>query len=99
MASSVGGYQKGGKWEAWTPQSIVCGTQVEIGGNSLGGFSGTEKWVGRQEKKQKERILEGSKENMIPSSYTTSQYRGVGPNERDTSGTLWQATNQDSEAQ
>ena len=56
-----------------------------------------EKWVGKEVQKEKERIVEGRKEKILPSSHTASWQGSAGPSERDTSGTLRQATNQDSE--
>ena len=55
-----------------------------------------EKWVGKEVQKEKERIVEGRKEKILPSSHTASWQGNAGPSERDTSGTLRQATNQDS---
>ena len=40
---------------------------------------GMVKWLGKQEKKQKERILEGSKEKMTPRSHIVSQEAKLGP--------------------
>ena len=37
MVGSAGGDQEVGKWEAWTPQPMICGTQVNAGGSSPGG--------------------------------------------------------------
>ena len=36
MAGSAGGYEEVGKREAWTPQPMICSTQVNIVGSSLG---------------------------------------------------------------
>ena len=36
MAGSVGGDEEVGKREAWIPQPMMCGTQVKMGGSSLG---------------------------------------------------------------
>ena len=52
----------------------------------------------KSEKVQKERMLEGSKENINPSSHTMSQQGEAEPSFRGTSGTLRQTTNQDCEA-
>ena len=42
MAGSVGGDEEVGKWEAWTPQPMMCGTQVKMGGSSAGDNTGPE---------------------------------------------------------
>ena len=34
VTGSVGADREVGKWEAWTPQPIMCGTQANIGGVS-----------------------------------------------------------------
>ena len=31
MAGSAGGDEEVGKWEAWTPQPMMCGTQLNRG--------------------------------------------------------------------
>ena len=40
MAGSVGGDKEVGKREAWTPQPMMCGTQVNMGGSSPGDNTG-----------------------------------------------------------
>ena len=42
MAGSAGGDKEVGKWEAWTPQPMMCGTQVNMGGSSPGDKMGPE---------------------------------------------------------
>ena len=49
------------------------------------------------EKVQKERIIDGSKEKITPSSHTTSLQGEGEPSHGETSGTLRQTTNQNSE--
>ena len=49
----------------------------------------------KHEMVQKEGVLEGSKENMTPSSHTVSRQGEAEPSFGGTSGTLRQATNQD----
>ena len=52
----------------------------------------------KSEKVQKERMLEGSKEKITPSSHTVSRQGEAKPSFGETSGTLRQTTNQDCEA-
>ena len=52
----------------------------------------------KSEKVQKERMLEGSKEKITPSSHTVSRQGEAEPSFGETSGTLRQTTNQDREA-
>ena len=42
MAGSAGGDKEVGKREAWTPQPMMCGTQVNMGGSSPGDNTGPE---------------------------------------------------------
>ena len=57
-----------------------------------------EHWAEKSEKVQKERMLEGSKEKITPSSHTVSWQVEAEPSFGGTSGTLRQTTNQDREA-
>ena len=52
-----------------------------------------ENWVEKMKKVQKERMLEGRKEKIAPSSHTVSWRGEAEPSFEGTSGTLWQATN------
>ena len=57
-----------------------------------------ENGAGKNEKVQKERIIEGRKEKIIPSSHAMSQQGEAESRYGETSGTLWQTTNHDLEA-
>ena len=46
VASSAGGDDEVGKWETWTPQPIMCGTQVNVGESSLRDITNSE--IGRK---------------------------------------------------
>ena len=42
MAGSAGGNKEVGTWEAQTPQPMMCGAQVNMGGSSPGDNTGPE---------------------------------------------------------
>ena len=46
MVGSAGGDEEVGKWETLTPQPIICGTQVNVGGASQGDITDPE--IGRK---------------------------------------------------